>query len=62
MKHWEVLIVDPVLCMSHRISVEAHYFRVQEGVLSFRCYANGDGYPETVRVFAPGYWLEVKRG
>jgi len=41
-----------------RVKVTAQYFRITEGALVFRNYVP-DNYPETVRVFAPGYWLEV---
>jgi hypothetical protein len=40
--------------------VEADYFRIQDGVLTFRISARGNQYPEAVHVFAPGTWLEVE--
>jgi hypothetical protein len=40
--------------------VEADYFRVQDGVLTFRQERHGhNDYPVAVRVFAPGFWAEV---
>ena len=39
--------------------VEADYFRVQDGVLTFRRERRGSDYPEAIRVFAPGFWAEV---
>lgn len=42
-----------------QIKVQAQYFRIVDGALIFRTYKGGDQYPETNRVFAPGYWLEV---
>lgn len=41
-----------------RVKVTAQYFRIVDGALVFRNYVP-DNYPETVRVFAPGYWLEI---
>lgn len=42
-----------------QIKVQAQYFRIVDGALIFRTYKGSDQYPETNRVFAPGYWLEV---
>lgn len=54
-----------VICRPHgkspalrQIKVAAQYYRIVDGALIFRNYRH-DNYPETVRVFAPGYWLEV---
>ena len=69
MKHFIVTLPTMTsLLMQGRetTEVEADYFRVQEGVLTFRreqtkrerrC-CNTD-YPVAVRVFAPGFWAEV---
>lgn len=53
-----------VICQAHgrakrtTVKVAAQYYRIVDGALIFRNYRH-DAYPETVRVFAPGYWLEV---
>lgn len=44
------------------VKVEAQYWRIIEmGALVFRNNGQNGGYPETVALFAPGQWLEVKR-
>lgn len=42
-------------------SVYAQFFVVKDGVLCFRNNPTSSmRYPETVRMFAAGYWLEVR--
>lgn len=42
------------------VVVAADYFRLQDGVLIFRTEKRGaEQYNPAVRVFAPGYWLDV---
>lgn len=43
------------------VKVEANYYRIVDGCLIFRNNVGGNSYPETVAVFAAGYWLEVHR-
>lgn len=52
---------EAVPMMDTSVIVEADYFRVQEGgVLTFRTEKRGnEQYNPAVRVFAPGFWLEV---
>jgi hypothetical protein len=41
-------------------TVEADYYRVQDGALTFRTEKRGnEQYNPAVRVFAPGFWAEV---
>lgn len=53
-----------VICRAHgrakrtAVKVAAEYYRIVDGALIFRNARPGN-YPQTVRVFAPGYWLEV---
>ncbi|HEV2660143.1 MAG TPA: hypothetical protein VGU68_06045 [Ktedonobacteraceae bacterium] len=44
------------------VFVTANYFVIVEGALCFRNNATrgGNGYPETVRVFAAGAWSDVE--
>lgn len=45
---------------NRRVVVSAVYYRVQDGVLTFRNNPPyPTQYPETVRAFASGYWLEI---
>lgn len=45
----------------HSVKVTAGYYRIVDGALIFRSWRGPDQYPETIHVFAPGHWLEVKR-
>lgn len=43
--------------------VDADYFKVEQGALTFRCFDRNHtnaGYPVAVHVFAPGVWAEVE--
>lgn len=44
-----------------RVTVVSEYYRIDErtGSLVFRNSVRGT-YPQTVQVFAPGYWLDLK--
>lgn len=54
MKRW---IVN-TLPMNKEVVVTADTFRVIEGALYF-CNSDGTTYPEVVKVFARGQWLEI---
>jgi len=54
--------------MGHKnVIVHADWYKVEDGALTFRLQKDGLGsrgftaYPETVRSFAAGYWLDVER-
>lgn len=56
MRCWKVTIDAP----KKYVIVEADYFKVEGGVLTFRKVIPGN-YPDPVHMFAPGYWREVTR-
>lgn len=43
-------------------TVEADYFTLEHGHLVFKNNTRPGYYPEAIRVFAPGAWMEVKNG
>lgn len=51
---------ETVTMLGAQVTIEADYFRVQDGALFFRRVAGRDEqYNPAVRVFAPGFWAEV---
>lgn len=51
---------ETVTVLGAQVTIEADYFRVQDGALFFRRVAGrGEQYNPAVRVFAPGFWAEV---
>lgn len=54
-----VICCAPGTGRRHTVKVTAEYYRVQDGALIFRNSRGESQYPETVHVFAPGYWLQV---
>jgi len=47
------------------VIVHADYYRIEEGVITFRvaaCNAGNGGYPGFVRCFAHDAWLDVANG
>lgn len=52
-------VVVAVEGLLDHVKVTAQYYRIVDGVLYFRNYTGAGTYPETVRVFAPGYWQEI---
>lgn len=62
MKTFTVTVPHPGPAMTH-VVVEADYYRVEAGVITFRRHAGrGEDYPEAVKTFAPGYWADVTLG
>lgn len=59
MAKFRVLIHSEITSPIERI-VEADYIRLDEGHLIFRNNNRGGPYPTTVRIFAPGRWLEIR--
>jgi hypothetical protein len=46
--------------ISREERIEADYLTLTDGHLCFRNLSPRGGYPETVRIFAPGCWLDVE--
>lgn len=67
MKHFTIKY--PMIMTTHgevierQVVVQADYFRVEGGVLTFRRVPRlNEQFPQAVRVFAPGFWAEVIEG